>query len=328
MNDLYDRIDLKFDLDIISKEICNHFNFGQYISNEIITVGYEDFNYILTTSSGKYCVKIFNKERTLEDCKNYIDRISLSSEIEVNSPRVYKCGDEILFIITIDGVQFRLCVFEFIDGASFFDSNLIPSDDEIKEIIRQMAIIHKAKLESNFIYDTWTLTNFEKEYEKKKQYLSDKDADILIKLQKKFKEIDFDKLVYSFVHGDIISSNVIKDKNNKLWIIDYAVSNYLPRIVDLVVSSCNLCLDPDSKDNSLKKIRMIITEYEKYNKLSKYEKEMLPLFFELANGMGILQTSYQKNIGNTSEENEYWYNLSIKGMDYSCDDFWSKVLGT
>ena len=38
----------------------------------------------------------------------------------------------------------------------------------------------------------------------------------------------------------------MKDNNGKLWIIDFAVSNYLPRIVDLAVSSCNLCLNPDS----------------------------------------------------------------------------------
>ena len=54
------RINLNTDLDNISKEICNEYNLGQYISDTIIEIGYEDFNYILETSSGKYCVKIFN----------------------------------------------------------------------------------------------------------------------------------------------------------------------------------------------------------------------------------------------------------------------------
>ena len=35
-------------------------------------------------------------------------------------------------------------------------------------------------------------------------------------------------------------ATVMKDNNGKLWIIDFAVSNYMPRIVDLAVSSCNL----------------------------------------------------------------------------------------
>ena len=67
----------------------------------------------------------------------------------------------------------------------------------------------------------------------------------------KFDYIDFTKLEHSFVHGDIVSSNVMRDKNGKLWIIDYAVSNYLPRIVDLAVSAYNLCTDPKRNKKTL-----------------------------------------------------------------------------
>ena len=34
-----------------------------------------------------------------------------------------------------------------------------------------VAHIHNAKLESDFIYDKWTITNFVKEYEEKGKYL-------------------------------------------------------------------------------------------------------------------------------------------------------------
>ncbi|MBR6252233.1 MAG: phosphotransferase [Clostridia bacterium] len=312
---------MNFKLDIISNAICRDYNIGSFISNEVITVGYEDFNYVLTTSEGQYCVKIFNKDRSLEACNNYIDRIKLSSEIDVNSPKVFKYDRNVLYVFSKDGIDFRLCVFEYIDGNSFFDLGIIPSDDEVKEIIRQMALIHKAKLDSGFVYDTWTIINFKKEFDKKCSCLKESDLENLSDLRKKFDTIDFEKLVNSFVHGDIITSNVIKDKIGKLWIIDYAVSNYMPRIIDLVVSACNLCLDPNSKENTINKISLIINEYEKYNKLTEYEKEVIPLFFELANGMGILQTSYQASIGNDSDENQYWLELSRKGINYSKGDF-------
>ena len=55
--EFYDRINLNTNLENISKEICKKYNLGEYISDELILVGYEDFNYTLNTTKGKYCVK-------------------------------------------------------------------------------------------------------------------------------------------------------------------------------------------------------------------------------------------------------------------------------
>ena len=38
------RINLNIDLSIISREICKAYFLGEYVSDKIITVGYEDFN--------------------------------------------------------------------------------------------------------------------------------------------------------------------------------------------------------------------------------------------------------------------------------------------
>ena len=89
-----DRINLNTDLSNISKQICRKYKLGDYISDSIITVGYEDFNYMLETSKGKYCVKIFNRQRSDEECKNYIDRIELASSLNINTPQLYKVGEK------------------------------------------------------------------------------------------------------------------------------------------------------------------------------------------------------------------------------------------
>ncbi len=51
------RINLDTELNNISRQICNEYNLGQYISDTIIEVGYEDFNYILETSIRKVLCK-------------------------------------------------------------------------------------------------------------------------------------------------------------------------------------------------------------------------------------------------------------------------------
>ena len=188
-----------------------------------------------------------------------------------------------------------------------------------------MVNIHKQQLNSEFIYDKWAIVNFIEEFEDKKQYLNERDYKKLSELLICFKGVDMKKLPHAFVHGDIISTNVMKDNNGKLWIIDFAVSNYLPRIVDLAVSSCNLCLNPESIKETKSKTKMILKEYEKYNKLTDYEKEVFPIFFDIANAMGSLQISYLISQGKASEEDKFWYNESEKGLEFSDKNFWNGI---
>lgn len=326
LEEFYNRINLKSNLSDLSKIICKKYNLGYYISEELILVGYEDFNFILKTEIGKFCVKVFNKERTYEDIRKYNDRIELANSLNINTPKVYNCDNSTLCEIVLNDTKFRLCVFQYIDGKSFYDLNEIPTQEEIKNIIEQMAHIHNAKLESDFIYDKWTITNFIKEYEEKGKYLDDKYNKIFKSLANKIASVKFEELPTSFVHGDIISSNVMKDSCHKLWIIDFAVSNYLPRIVDLAVTSCNLCLNPESICKTISSTKMILEEYQKYNKLTDYELECFPLFYDLANAMGILQISYLNSLGESSEEDKFWLSESEKGLSFSTPDFWKNIL--
>lgn len=128
-------IDLKSDLSKLSKLICQKYNLGNYLSDEIILVGYEDFNSILTTDNGKYCVKIFNKERIFSDVKTYINRIKLANIVDIKTSKLYKRNNDILCEISLDNVTFRLCVFEYVDGKSFYDLNEIPTEEEIKKLL-------------------------------------------------------------------------------------------------------------------------------------------------------------------------------------------------
>ena len=320
MEDFFARIDVNASLNEIAREICSKCNIDNYLSSKIVEIGYEDFNFIIQSKNQKYFVKIFHKERTSQDCNNYMDRINLSNNIDINTPKAI-CFNS----IKIEDKDLKFVVFEYIQGKSFLDLEEMPNETEIKEIIRQMANIHKAELKSDFIYDTWTITNFTKEFEAKGKYLDKQYYEEFKELSNKLQKVDLSKLPHSFVHGDIISSNVIKDKNGKLWIIDFAVSNYLPRIVDLVVTGDNLCLDPNSRENTIKNFKLIVSEYEKYNKLTDYEKQIIPLFYDIGNAMGILQINALKQGGDYSEEDEFWLKVSEQGLKYSDTEFWSEI---
>ena len=53
--------------------------------------------------------------------------------------------------------------------------------------------------------------------------------------------------------------------------------------------------------------------------------KMFPVFFDIANAMGILQINYLISEGETSEEDKFWYNVSEKGLEFSDNNFWSEM---
>lgn len=314
------RINLNTDLKNISKQICIQYDLGEFVSNELITIGYEDYNYYLTTSKGKYCVKIFNKERTKDDIKNYLDRIRAIANSEINSPKPLIVNNDIVLPLNYDNNYYDICVFEYINGKNYYEIGEKPNGDIIKEIAKQTAMIHNINIKPDFIYDAWAIINFKEEYTKKKNYLDDNYKEEFDKLLLEVNNMDIDKLPKAFVHGDIISTNVMLDINSKIWIIDFAVSNYLPRIIDLAVISCNLCLDKESKEKTYENISILLNEYDKYNKLSDYEIEVFGTFYKLANAMHILQTQFIICTDGDSDENQYWFNEGIFGYSFAEDE--------
>lgn len=187
-------------------------------------------------------------------------------------------------------------------------------------------MINNLDIKPEFIYDAWAIINFEEEYKQKRKYLSGEYKEKFDILLEELKNIDFDKLPKAFVHGDIINTNVMKDNNSKIWIIDFAVSNYLPRIIDLAVISCNMCLDEKSKENTFENITTLLSEYNKYNQLTEYELDTFLTFYKLANAMHILQASFIAKTEEDSKENQYWLNEGIIGYSYSDDKKIADVL--
>lgn len=78
---------------------------------------------------------------------------------------------------------------------------------------KQTALINNLDFKPKFIYDSWAIINFETEYKNKRNYLSEEKKKKFDEILNELKEIDLDRLPKGFVHGDIISTNVLKDTN-------------------------------------------------------------------------------------------------------------------
>ena len=324
MDDFGKRIGLNTDLSNISRIICERYGLGEFISNKVITVGYEDYNYCLETSNGKYCVKIFSKSRTKDEINNYLDRIRAVSKSNVSAPKLFLTGDDVFLSFDYNDNHYDLVVFEYINGKDFFEIGNV-SSDVIKEIARQTAMIHEIDIKPKPIPDSWSITNFKEQYENKKEYLPTEYRESFNKLLEELKNVDFERLPYAFIHGDIRSANAMLDNNGKVWIVDFAVSNYLPRIIDLAVTSCDMCLDRSSEDKTCENIALLLKEYNKYHPLTDYEKEVFKLFYRLVNAMYILQTQYYIKVDGDSEENQDLLSRGTFGYKLSEDEKFKRI---
>lgn len=167
------RIGYSGDIKPILLQVCKDYSLGDYFAHDVIPMGYEDFNLILTTSNGKYFVKMFATFRDEAETQRYVDVMLKALEAGVQHPKLFKSAQGYLYKITVDGVQISLCVTEQIDGVSFYEKNLKATTDEMRFLVQQAALINKIDLQPKPVYDSWAIVHFLEEYKKKREYLQD-----------------------------------------------------------------------------------------------------------------------------------------------------------
>lgn len=318
MNDFLKRINLTFPLKEISVEVCKRYKLGEVINNRIIYVGYEDFNFVLTTSKGKFVVKVFSNFRNDEECQVLVDKAYIPYKNGFQTPKIYDINGKTLCKFELHNKKFRLCVAEYINGKDFYRLGQDPTLEDLQIIAKQVAKLNKLDLKPPFVYDKWAIVNFDNEYKQNLKLVEPEYQKIIKQIHDKFMKIDLEKLPKGFVHGDIITTNILKDKNGKLYIIDFSVGNYLPRIVDLAVCICDLCLDRDSKENTRIRTDTFINAYEEISKLAPYEKECLNIFIASHQAMTIIETTREKFIEhNNSAENDYFMQDGKSGVEFA-----------
>lgn len=308
----YDRINNINDIDYISRKICNDYGFDKYTGYQLIEIGYEDFNYILNTETNKYVVKILNTERDLSSCNRLISILSKSIKEGVPVPNIYSINNQLLYEINVQDTLLRLFVMEY-SGKSFWELGKELNDNELKQVAFIASKINSIdyNIKETF-YDEWTVTNLLKEYNKKQDSLLEKDKKIIQHIIHSFKNIDFDKLPYSYVHGDIIKANLLLDDNNNISVIDFSAFNYLPRIVEVTALLLGLCLT-NEKESTINKMNQFLSYYHNLIPLSDLELEYLPLLLRSLASMYIIQTSFIVSESLDYVENEYWL---LEGQKY------------
>ena len=297
--------DFEGDTKPIFDQVAKDYQLGDFIESRKVEMGYEDSNHVIETTSGEYFVKIFGGYRDMEECQRYVGIIEKALEAGVSHPKMHQGPKGSLD--HLEGSNANLAVFEYIDGETFYELGKGPDEDETKEVVRQAATINTIDYRPPFVYDEWAVTNVQDQYKITEQHLSEEEKEAIAPLVAEFGNINVKALPYAFVHGDLLTTNVMKSKKGGLYVFDFACANYYPRIMELAVLMCNLLKDQDAD--------FVVDEYQKHLKLTEDELKQLPLFVDLAHAMHVIGARRENAIhGNATEENQYWLNQGRKGL--------------
>lgn len=304
MTQLEEKLENNINLTKISNELCEKYQLGKYRDYILIETGLEDFNYCLVTEHKKYLIKIFHKNRSYEEMKDYMEKHKILEKNKIETPKIINAHEkEGLFII----------IMEYIEGEDLYSSNESITKQQVQSLIDSMRKIHKIPNKVECIYDDYHFNHFHKAYQLCFSCLNDTWKRIGEKLKEEYDKIDFSKMPKCFIHGDFHKGNIMKDKENNLYLIDFSSCGYSYRIIDVVEFITNTLFDYRELELSQKRIDF----FRKHYKLTDYENDKLEVLIKCYAFISYALKEYDYCCSKSqTEESKYWMKNNATIINY------------
>lgn len=310
-----DRLNYLGSLNPVVDRLCDAYKIGQPTNFSVIETGYEDCNVIIQTPDDKFVAKIFSRGRNQEDVVRYTTIMEKAIEAGVNHPLLIKTGNGDVVYAESQANGISLVLMKFIEGKNFFKLGRVPNTDERQMVIEQAVKVNGIDYHPPYLFDSWAIPNIKIRFEKVKRFIQPEDLDLVKQVMARYSEIPVDTLPHCFVHGDFTKANVLKGDDGKIYILDFSVANWYPRIQELAVIVANLLYDKGSLSTLHERIELVLSEYDKLKPLTVEEKQYIYPCALAGVAMEFLGAHQVKYInGNDTEEVDLWLNLRRDGL--------------
>jgi len=273
--------------------------------------GYEDANFIIDTNMGKFVLKIFLRERTGKNIRDYIKILLEAEKIGVPVIKLIKGNLGFLSTITFRNNIVYFYISKFFDGENF--ETKTPRIFDVVKIIKYLARLNTLQFQIGESYDSWGNKNLLKEYELNKNKISTEVNTMIIPTITKLTKLEFNKFSKSVIHGDMQRKHVLKNKKGEYCILDFGCASYAGKVFEISTFLAWFCLDENNWKDRKKIYSTVITEYTKRHNLANYELKSIPLLIEASYVSYFLKTSLLIQEGDKSEETYNWH-VSAKKM--------------
>lgn len=310
-----DRLNYSGDLRPIIERLAQSFSIGTVQDFSVFKIGFEDCNVKIITDQGRYVAKIFSKKRSVEDVQRYVHIMEEVVAAGVHHPKLFFTSEQTVLYTDSEYPELRLVLMEYIEGKTFLELNQAPNDKERLEVLHQAALINGIQFHPSYLFDSWAIPNIQSMFERTKKYINSADIPVVEKAITQFQQVPIDSLPQAFVHGDFTKANVMKTESGEIWILDFSVSNWYPRIQELAVITANLLSDQTNTFSLGEKSAQVVQEYSRYNQLTPEEVLWLYPYALAGLAMEFMGSHQEKYInGNPSSEIDFWLNLGRQGL--------------
>lgn len=274
MDTFLDRVDSTLSLPDILKKTAQEYNLGPIKLHTPISTGYQECNIDLVTTSGRYVVKIFSKEKT----KKRIDDVMAGyvtfkkHGIPFPTARSQNHGEHLMEIQGKEQTSY-LCVFDYFEGKPLTQTSV--SDGDVHNLTHSMALMHKTKKTIDHYYDTLGIVNIAHEYTLKKDVLFPDEQAIIEPIIAKFKRIKLASFRQSIIHGSLEKENILKNTLGELCLLDLGCMDYNASVLDIATFIANFTVYLDAAKRS-HIINLVLETYQKAHPLSHEELVALP----------------------------------------------------
>ncbi len=304
-----DRLAYNGPLAPVLERVCAAYRIGTLVDSSILTMGYEDCNVRLQTTEGAFVAKVFSKHRTPEIITRYVEIMERSMDAGVHHPELLRTKTRELLCTDL---KTGLCMvlMKFIEGASFLDLDRAPTAEERTQVLQEAVKINRIDYHPTDLFDAWAIPHIETTFEKVKQFMQAEDLSLVEEVIRRYKQVPTSELPHCFIHGDFTKANVLKGNDGKIYILDFSVANWYPRIQELAIIVENLHYTRQNPVPLKETSTLIANEYSQYNPLTSEEREHLPTYALTGAAMEFIGSHQEKYIkGHDTEETAYWLNL-------------------
>jgi Ser/Thr protein kinase RdoA (MazF antagonist) len=208
-----------------------------------------------------------------------------------------------------------MVLMDFVDGRSFQEMDRVPNEEERTSILEQAVKVNGIDHHPSYLSDSWAIPNIGESYQKVKDFIGPDDLNLVDRVLDRYGEIPIDELPHCFVHGDFTKANVLKGDDGKIYILDFSVSNWYPRVQELAVIAANLFHEEGDGASLRDRVEYIMTVYGASNPLASVEKRYFYDYALAGVAMEFLGAHQEKFLnGNDTEETEYWMRLGREGL--------------
>src|SRR3989344_1005918 len=310
-----DRLNYSGELGVVINRLADAYEIGSPTSFSIIGIGYEDCNVVIEAPGGKYVAKIFSKDRNQEAITRYSTIREKAVEAGVNHPPLIKTADGGVVYSDTEANGISMVLMKFVDGQTFLELDRAPDEGEQKTVVEQAAKVNGIDYHPPYLFDSWAIPNIKAMFERTKQFIQAEDIKLIEQVMAQYAEIPVDDLPHCFVHGDCTKANVMKGQDGKIYILDFSVAIWYPRIQELAVIVANLLHEESGLQSLRQRAEQVLEMYNKLNPLTPDEKKHLYAYALAGVAMAFMGGHQEKFIkGNATEETGYWLNLGRSGL--------------